>query len=51
MILGSDDEHEKLFPDVPIISFKIKKNLKAHLVRSQLSDLVELGNSNRVEEK
>ena len=51
VILGSDDEHEKLFPDVPIISFKIKKNLKAHLVRSQLSDLVELGNSNRVEEK
>ena len=51
MILASDDEHEKLFRDVPISSFKIKKKLKAHLVRSQLSDLVKLGNSNRVEEK
>ena len=34
VILASDDGHMKVFPDVPIIYFKINKNLKAHLVRS-----------------
>ena len=33
------------FPDVPLIGFKFNKNLKAHLVRSQLPDLVEGGRS------
>ena len=45
MILASDDGHKKEFPDVPMISFKNNKNLKAHLVRSQLPDLDEVGRS------
>ena len=45
MILASDDRHKKVFPDVPLIGFKNNKNLKAHLVRSQLQDLDELGRS------
>ena len=42
MILASDDEHKKVFPDVPMTGFKINKNLKAQLVRSPLSDLGEV---------
>ena len=34
VIIASDDGHEKVFPDVPMINFKNNKNLKAHLVRS-----------------
>ena len=45
MILASDDGHKKVFPDVPMIGFKVNKNLKAHLVRSQLPDLDEVGRS------
>ena len=45
VILASDDGHKKVFPDVPMIGFKINKNLKAHLVRSQLPDLDEVGSS------
>ena len=37
--LASDGGHEKVFPDVPMIGSKINKNLKAHLVRSQIPDL------------
>ena len=43
VILASDDGHKKVFPDVPINGFKVNKNLKAHLVRSQLPDLDEVG--------
>ena len=45
MILASDDGHKKVFSDVPMIGFKNNKNLKAHLVRSQLPDLDEVGRS------
>ena len=45
MILASDDEHKKVFPDIPMIGLKNNKNLQAHLVRSQLPDLDELGRS------
>ena len=45
MILASDDGHKKVFPDVPMVGFKNNKNLKAHLVRSQLPDLDEVGRS------
>ena len=44
VILASDDGHKKVFPDVPMIGFKISKNL-IHLVRSQLPDLIEVGRS------
>ena len=43
MIFASDDEDKKVFPDVPLIGFKITRNLKAHLVRSKLPDLDEVG--------
>ena len=43
--LASDDEHKKVFPDVPMIGFKNNKNLNAHLVRSQLPNLDEVGKS------
>ena len=45
VILASDDGHKKVFSDVPMIVFKNNKNLKAHLVRSQLPDLDEVGRS------
>ena len=45
MILASDDGHKKVFPDVPMIGYKINRNLKTQLVRSQLPDLDELGRS------
>ena len=45
MILASDDGHMRVFLDVSLIGFKINKNLKAYLVRSQLSDLDKVGRS------
>ena len=45
VILASDDGHKKVFPDVPMICFKINKNVKAHLVKSQLPDLDEIRRS------
>ena len=45
VILASDDGHKKVFSDVPMIDFKNNKTLKAHLVRSQLPDLDEVGRS------
>ena len=45
VILASDDGHKKVFPDVPLVGFKNNKNLKAHLVRSQLPDLDAAGRS------
>ena len=33
VILASVDGHKKIFPDVPMIGFKINKNLKTHLIR------------------
>ena len=45
MILASDDGHKKVFSDVPMTGFKNNKNLKAHLVRSQLPDLDDVGRS------
>ena len=44
-VLASDDGQKKVFPDVPINGFKNNKNLKAHLVRSHLPDLDEVGSS------
>ena len=45
VIFAPDDGPKKVFPDVPMIGFKNNKNLKAHLVRSQLPDLDEVGRS------
>ena len=43
MIVAFDDEHKKVFPDVPMIGFKNNKNLKTYLTDSQLPDLDEVG--------
>ena len=43
VILASDDEHKKVFLDIPLIDFKNNKNLKTHLVRWQLPELDEVG--------
>ena len=45
VILTLRDGHKKVFPDVPMIGFKINQNLKAHLVRPQLPDLNEVRRS------
>ena len=45
VILASDDGHKKVFPDIPLVSFKNDKNLKTNLVKSQLPDLDEVGRS------
>ena len=45
MILGSDDGHKKVLPDIPMFGFK--NNKKIHLVRSKLPDLDELDRSQR----
>ena len=45
VILASDDEYKKVFPDVPMTGIKNNKNLKAHLVRSHLPNLDEVGRS------
>ena len=45
VILASDDVHKKVFPDVPMIGFKIYKSFKVHLVTSQSPDLYEVDRS------
>ena len=45
MILASNYGHKKVFPDFAMSDFKINKNLKAHLQRSQLPDLDKVGSS------
>ena len=45
LVFASDDGHKKVFPDLCMIGFKINKNWNAHLVRSQLPDLDEVGRS------
>ena len=43
VILACHEDHEKVFPDVPIIGFKNIKNLKSHLVIAVLPDINEEG--------
>ena len=43
VILVSHEAHKKAFPEVPIIGFKNKKNLKPHLIIAVLPDLNEVG--------
>ena len=42
VILDCDGDHQKVFPEVPIIGFKNNKNLKSHLVRAVLPDINEV---------
>ena len=43
VILAYDEDHKKVFPEVPIIGFKNNKNLKSHFVRATLPDINEVG--------
>ena len=43
VILACDENHKKVFPEVPIIGFKNNKNLKSHLVRAALPNINEVG--------
>ena len=43
VILACDEDHKKVFPEVPIIGLKNKKNLKSHLVTAALPDINEVG--------
>ena len=45
VILACDEDHKKVFPEVPIIGFKNNKNLKSHLARATLPDINEVGRS------
>ena len=42
-VMNCDEDHKKVFPEVPIIAFKNNKNLKSHLVRITLPDINEVG--------
>ena len=42
VILACDEDHKKVFPEVPIIGFKNNRNLKSHLVRAALPDINEV---------
>ena len=41
IILACDEDHQKVFHEVPIISFKNIKDLKSHSVRAALPDINE----------
>ena len=43
VILACDEDHKKVFSDVPIIGFKTNKILKSNLVRAALPNLSEVG--------
>ena len=43
VILACDEDHKRVFPEVPIIGFKNNKILKSHLVRAALPDINEVG--------
>ena len=43
VILACDEDHKKVFPEVPVIVFKSSKNLNSHLVRAALPDITEVG--------
>ena len=49
VILPCDEDHRKVFPEVPIISFKNSKNLNSHLVRDAITDIAEVGRCHMVE--
>ena len=51
VILVCDENHKKLFLEVPIIGFKNNKNLKSHLVRADLPDIDEVGKCDYAVEK
>ena len=47
VILACDEDHKKVFPEVPIAGFQNNKNLNSHLVRAAVPDI----NANHAVEK
>ena len=45
ILLAPDEQHRKVFTDIPRIGFKNGKSLKDHLVRSVLPKIDVAGNS------
>ena len=43
ILLTPNDEHKKVFPNVPVLGFQNGKSLKNHLVRANLTKLEESG--------
>ena len=43
IILASDEDHKKVFAEVPNLGLKKNKNFKSHLVRATLPDINEVG--------
>ena len=43
IILASDEDHKKVFAEVPNLGLKKNKNFKSHLVRTTLPDINEVG--------
>ena len=43
IIVACDEEHKKVFPGIPVTSFKSNKNLKLYLVKTVLPDIHEVG--------
>ena len=52
LLLAPDKEHEKVFPDVPVVGFHNGKSLKDYLVRAALPETNEVpGDVNHVGRK
>ena len=43
ILLTPNEEHKKVFPDVPVVGFRNDKSLKDYLVRAKLPKLEESG--------
>ena len=43
VILACDEDHKKVFHEVPVTGFKNSKNINSHLVRAALPDITEVG--------
>lgn len=41
VILACDNEHQKMFPILPMTGFKNSKNLRSHLVRAVVNHMEE----------
>ena len=49
ILLTSNKEHKKVFPDMPVVGFRNGKSLKDYLVRVKFSKLDESGRCEHVE--
>ena len=45
ILLATDQEHKKVFQDIPVVGFRNGKSLKDHLVRAKLTNVEIAGRS------